>query len=152
MIDYFSQNLWQMWLLVSVVCLILELTNGDFYITCFAIGAICSTILAALGANFYLQLAVFAIASVLCIFFIRPTILRYLHKNEDPRVSNADALIGRIGRVSEAIEENGYGRVAIDGDDWKAVSSDRTAIEKGCNVKVTGRDSIILTVEREKNL
>ena len=74
--------------------------------------------------------------------------LRYLHRNDPDRVSNADALIGREGRVSETIPEGGSGRVAIDGDDWKAVSADGMAIEKGEKVKVVGRESIIITVER----
>ena len=49
--------------------------------------------------------------------------------------------------TSETIEAEGYGRVAIDGDDWKAVSANGGRIEKGDNVKVVGRDSIIITVE-----
>lgn len=150
MIDYFAENLWQMWALVSVVCLILELTNGDFFIICFAIGAAISSVLSACGLSFYAGLAVFSIASVLSIFFVRPTMLRRLHKNEDNRASNADALLGRIGTVSERIEENGFGRVAIDGDDWKAIASDGKLVEKGAKVKVVGRESIILTVEKEK--
>mgnify|MGYP005757352755 FL=1 len=148
MIDYFAENLWQMWALVSIVCLILELTNGDFFIICFAIGAACSAILLALGLSFYAGLAVFAVTSVLSLFFVRPAMLKHLHRNEDSRVSNADAIIGRIGRVSETIEKNGYGRVAIDGDDWKALSQDGEAIEKDTNVKVISRDSIIITVAR----
>lgn len=56
--------------------------------------------------------------------------------------------MGRIGRVSEAIEQGGYGRVAIDGDDWKAVSADGSYIPLGQNVRVVGRESIIITVEK----
>ena len=149
MIDYFAQNLWQMWALISVACLILELTNGDFFIMCFAIGAAITTVLSAFGIGFYTGLVVFAAASVLTIFFVRPTVLKHLHRNGHTRASNADALNGRIGRVSETIEENGYGRVAIDGDDWKAVSLSGNRIEKGNRVKVVGRESIILTVTEE---
>ena len=29
MIEYFADNLWQMWTLIAIVCLIVELTNGD---------------------------------------------------------------------------------------------------------------------------
>lgn len=146
MIDYFSENLWQMWALVSIICLILELTNGDFFVMCFAIGAACSAILSTFGLSFYAGLAVFAAASILSLFFVRPTMLKHIHKNEDRRLSNADALIGRIGMVSERIEADGYGRVAIDGDDWKAHSADGSQIEKGDKVKVVGRESIIITV------
>ena len=116
MIDYFAQHLWQMWALVCIVCLILELTNGDFFIMCFAIGAICSAVLSAFGLPFYAGLAVFAAASVLSLFFIRPTLMKKLHPRESLRRSNADALIGRTARVSQTIVENGFGRVALDGD------------------------------------
>ena len=147
MIDYFANHLWQLWTLVSFVCLILELTNGDFFIMCFAIGGICAAIASAFGLGFYGGLLTFAVCSVLSLLFIRPSAFKYLHRSGDERVSNADALIGRIGRVSEPIQANGYGRVAIDGDDWKAVSSDGKPIEQDAQVKVVGRESIIITVE-----
>ena len=31
MIDYLSQHLWQTWAVIAVICLILELTAGDFW-------------------------------------------------------------------------------------------------------------------------
>lgn len=148
MIDYFAANLWQLWVLVTVVCLILELTSGDFFIMCFAIGAVVTAIAAVLGLGFYGQLAVFVVASVLSIFFVRPKLCKLLHGKRRERPSNADALMGRIGRVSEAIEQDGYGRVAIDGDDWKAVSADGSYMPLGQNVRVVGRESIIITVEK----
>ena len=148
MIEYFASNMWQMWVIIAVICLILELMNGDFFIMCFAIGGVCSSIAAAVGRNICVQLAVVAITSVLSLFFVRPAALRYLHKNEDSRVSNADALIGQTGRVSEPIVADGFGRVAIDGDDWKALSIDGQPIEKDARVRVVSRESIIITVER----
>ncbi len=148
MIDYFAANLWQLWVLVTVVCLILELTSGDLFILCFSIGALVTAVLSAFGLGFYGQLAVFVVASVLSLLFVRPSLVRRLHGRKKERLSNADALIGRIGRVSEAIEQGGYGRVAIDGDDWKAVSSDGTYVPMGQNVRVVSRESIIITVEK----
>ena len=148
MIDYFAANLWQLWVLVTVVCLILELTSGDLFILCFSIGALVTAVLSAFGLGFYGQLAVFVVASVLSLLFVRPSLVRRLHGRKKERLSNADALIGRIGRVSESIEQGGYGRVAIDGDDWKAVSSDGTYVPMGQNVRVVGRESIIITVEK----
>lgn len=148
MINYFIENLWQLWAFVSLVCLILELCNGDFFILSFAIGAAVAAVISAFDLSFYGGLAVFAIASILSLFFVRPSLLKYLHKNEDSRQSNADAIIGRTGRVSERIEAGGFGRVAIDGDDWKATAIDGQVIEKGEKVKIIGRESIIITVEK----
>ncbi|MDD7317628.1 MAG: NfeD family protein [Prevotellaceae bacterium] len=148
MFDYFTQNLWQLWAIVAFILLILELTSGDFFILCFAIAAGATSLLSLTGLPFMWQLLVFAALSVLCLFFVRPVMLKYFHRNDPGRKSNADALIGQEGRVSETIDADGHGRVAIDGDDWKAVSADSGEITKGTKVRVVGRDSIIITVEK----
>lgn len=148
MIEYFADNLWQMWTLIAILCLIIELTNGDFYVMCFSIGAFLTIGVSLFTTSFYIQLFLFVMFSVLCIFFVRPFALKYLHGRHRERLSNADALIGRTGRVSETIVEGGYGRVAIDGDDWKAITSNGESIAVGQNVRVIGRESIIITVEK----
>ena len=147
MIDYLAQHLWQMWAVIAVLCLILELTAGDFFILCFSIGAAFAATSAAFGVGIYWQLFVFAVFTLLSLFLVRPVALRYLHRNEEYRVSNADALIGRKGRVVEAIEADGFGRVQIDGDVWKAVTKGDEAVPVGTNVRVVDRESIIITVE-----
>lgn len=148
MIEYLLQNMWQVWAVVAVLCLILELSSGDFFIICFAIGGVFAALGDAVGLNIYFQLALFALFSTLSIFFVRPVALRYLHRGEEHRVSNADALLGRKGRVVEAIEDNGFGRVQIDGDIWKAKSNDGQPIAEGESVTVTDRASTIITVKK----
>ena len=99
MIEYFLANLWQVWAIVAVICLILELSSGDFFIICFSIGAVFAIIASVIGLNFYWQLFVFAIFSLLSVLFVRPVALRWLDKNEPNKPSNADALLGRIGFI-----------------------------------------------------
>lgn len=147
MIDYLSQHLWQTWAVVAFLCLIMELMAGDFFITCFAIGAVGAAISAVVGASFVVQVILFAVITLLAIFFVRPFALRYLHRGDDDRVSNADALMGRQGRVVEPIEKGGFGRVVIDGDNWKARTADGQPIEAGCTVTVVDRESTIITVK-----
>jgi membrane protein implicated in regulation of membrane protease activity len=147
MIEYLAQHLWQMWAVVAVVCLILELTAGDFFIICFSIGAFFAAIVAALGGGIYLQLSAFAVFTLISLFWVRPFAKRYLRKGEDSRVSNADALMGRQGRVVETVKADGFGRVQIDGDIWKAVTNEPGDIPQGTNVRVVGRESTIITVE-----
>ena len=147
MIEYLAQHLWQMWAVVAVVCLILELTAGDFFIICFSIGAFFAAIAAALGAGIYVQLLTFAVFTLISLFWVRPFAQRYLHRNDDNRVSNADALLGRQGRVVETVKADGFGRVQIDGDIWKAVTNESADIPEGTNVCVIGRESTIITVE-----
>jgi membrane protein implicated in regulation of membrane protease activity len=149
MIDYLAQHLWQMWAVLAVICLILELTAGDFFIICFSIGAVFAALSAMIGGGIYVQLAVFALFTLISLFWVRPFAQRYLHKGEDNRVSNADALLGRQGRVVETVKANGYGRVQIDGDVWKAVTNEDADIPEGASVTVVGRESTIITVEAQ---
>ena len=145
MIEYLAANMWQVWAVVAIVGLILELTSGDFFIFCFVIGA-CGAAVVSPFLGIYWQLAVFAVVTAFSIFQVRPFALRYLHRGEEHRVSNADALLGRKGRVVETVKAQGYGRVAIDGDVWKAVTSEDADIPEGATVKVVDRKSTIITV------
>ncbi len=147
MIDFFTSNLWLIWVTISILCLILELSSGDFFILCFAIGAAVSAIVAGCGLSLTWQIILFAVVSALSLLLVRPALLKKLHKPERVRLSNAEAMIGQEGRVSEPIEAGGYGRVAIDGDDWKAQGVDGVAIDKDVRVRVVKMNSIILTVE-----
>jgi membrane protein implicated in regulation of membrane protease activity len=147
MIEFFTSNLWLMWVIISIVCLILELSSGDFFILCFAIGSAVAAIFAGCGANLTVQIITFAVVSALSLLLVRPALLRKLHKPQRERLSNAEAMIGQQGRVSEPIVAGGYGRVAIDGDDWKAKSVDGSAIDKDVRVRVVKMESIIITVE-----
>ncbi|MBR2236960.1 MAG: NfeD family protein [Prevotella sp.] len=145
MVEYLLQNSWQVWAVVAVLCLILELSSGDFFIICFSIGAVAAVIGAAVGLSIYWQVGLFVLFSLLAIFTVRPFALRWLHKNEPNRATNADALLGRTGRVTEAISVDNNGYVQIDGDLWKAVSD--INIPVGTTVRVIGRESTIITVE-----
>jgi membrane protein implicated in regulation of membrane protease activity len=70
-----------------------------------------------------------------------------LHKNDPNKASNADALLGRTGRVTEEIKAGNSGYVQIDGDMWKAVSQSDCDIPVGETVRVIGRESTIITVD-----
>ncbi len=147
MTEYFTTNLWAIWAVITILCLIIELNSGDFFVTCFAIGAICSMFSSFIGFPFWLQVIAFAVCSVLSIMFVRPSLLRKVH-NRKERLCNADALIDRQGKVIEEIKPNEYGYVKIDGDEWKAQSNCDTPISVGETVKVVSRESIIISVER----
>ena len=132
MMDYISQNLWLFWTVIMFICLILELSSGDFYVTCF-----------------WVQVVVWAVCSVLSILLIRPHLVKAIRHGADNRKSNYDALAGQIGEVSETIVAGGFGRVKLDGDDWKAQAPNSTEdLQVGQRVRVLGHESIILKVEK----
>ena len=141
-------EIYQYWLVAAIVLVIVEICTAGFGSICFAIGAGFSALVAGLGGSFVWQIVVFAVVSLLTFIFLRPVVIRWLdHKSKDVK-TNADALVGRKGIVSERIDAVQHtGRVAIDGDDWKAVSADGSVIEKGTSVEILKIDSIILTVK-----
>jgi membrane protein implicated in regulation of membrane protease activity len=141
---------YQIWLIAAIVLVIIELLTAGFGVICFAVGALFSTLAAFLGVDSLVwQLLIFAVASVLCFIFLRPVLLRFLDKKSKDVKTNADALIGKTAIVSETIDSSAnQGRVAVDGDDWKAVSADGSVINKGEKVEIVSRDSIILTVKK----
>jgi membrane protein implicated in regulation of membrane protease activity len=141
---------YQIWLIAAIVLVIIELLTAGFGVICFAVGALFSALAAFLGVDSLVwQLLIFAVASVLCFIFLRPVVLRFLDKKSKDVKTNADALIGKTAIVSETIDSSAnQGRVAVDGDDWKAVSADGSVINKGEKVEIISRDSIILTVKK----
>lgn len=146
MIEFITSNLWVVWAIVMFCCLILELSSGDFFITCFAIGAFVS-IFTSFLLPFWAQVLIWALFSILSIWLIRPRLIERLHKSGDNRISNIDALIGRVGTVIEPIEPGGSGYVKVDGDEWKAVTNETELISKGQKVEIISRESIIVTVK-----
>ena len=144
-------DVYQIWLVVAIVLVILEIMTSGFGVICFAIGAVFSALVAGLGGTITWQIVVFAVVSLLTFIFLRPVVIRFLDKKSKDVKTNADAIIGRKGVVSERIDaEQHTGRVAVDGDDWKAVSEDGSVIEKGVNVEIVKLDSIIVTVRKSK--
>ena len=147
MLETLANYAWQIWTTIAVICLILELGSGDLFLLSFAISAAVTAIIAFLGAGIYVQLLVFAVVSLLTLLLVRPSLLKALHKGEDKRNSNVDALKGKTGVVTEDIPEDNFGRVMLGGDDWKAKTVDGKPLKRGAKVKFVSRDSLILTVE-----
>lgn len=140
-------QLYQIWLIIAILLVIFEICSATFGAICFAIGAGFSALAAGLGLNLTWQIVIFAVASLLIFIFLRPFMLKFLDRKSKDVKTNADALLGRKAVVSERIDASQHtGRVAIDGDDWKAVSADGAVIETGTEVTIVKMDSIILTV------
>ena len=143
-------TVWQIWLLIAAVFIVIEICTSGFAVACFSVGCICSAILAACDVSLTWQIVAFAIGTFLAFIFIRPFVMKIIDKktNDSNVKTNMDNIIGKTAVVTERIEEGGYGRVKLDGDDWKAVSEDGSVIEKGTEVEIVKLDSIILTVKQ----
>ena len=142
-------EIWHIWIIAALVFVIIEIFTSTFAVVCLSVGCVGGAIAAACDADVKIQVAVFAVATFISIIGVRPLLKRLVSKKGGDYKSNADALIGRTAIVSEEINPDTLsGRVAIDGDDWKAVSLDNTPIAKGEKVEIVERESVILTVKK----
>ena len=110
------------WFIVAIFFTVLEMFTSGFAVMCFGIGALLASVVSCF-AGLNAQILAMVIGSALSFFLVRPIVLKFFSKREKAFKSNADALIGKMAVVSEKIDADAHtGRVAIDGDDWRAVS------------------------------
>ncbi len=139
---------WQIWLAVALIFIIIEMFTSGFAVACFSIGALFSMVASFFTKTLWIMCLAFAVGTALAFIFVRPLALKYLFKKKKEVKTGVDAIVGREGVVTERIEENGFGRVKIDGDDWKARSEDHKSVEVGEHVEIISVDSVIITIKR----
>ena len=144
-------EIWHMWVIAALILVVVEIFTTGFAVICLAIGALAAAVDAACGGGAEGQLIWFAAATLLAFVFVRPLLVKAFRKSGGrERLSGVDALKGREAVVSEHISaSDNTGRVAVDGDDWKAVSADGADIGKGEKVTIESVDSVVLTVRRK---
>ncbi len=139
---------WHVWVILGVLFFIIEIFTPAFVAACLGIGFLLGSVASALGFSYSIQLVFFSIGTAASFFLVRPFILKIGYHDAEKVKTNADSLIGKQGKVIEEINAaEGTGYIAIDGDQWKAISEDNSIIEKGTRVEITNRESIIVTVK-----
>lgn len=139
------------WLAIFVASLIIEIVTLGLTTIWFALGALVAFVFAIIGFGFYVQVAVFLIASVLLFAMTRPIAVKYF--NQERAKTNAEALIGQYAIVTEAIDTmQAAGRVEIQGMEWSAKTDEPDGkIAKDKVVVVDGIQGVKLIV-REKEV
>lgn len=132
------------WLGVLIAAIIVEAMTAGLFSIWFVPPALLSMILAFLDVPMYLQLTVFFGLSILLIVFSK-TIWKKYTTIRPLEPTNADALIGQIGIVVEAIDNiAAVGTVKINGQVWTARTNDGLPIEKDARVKVLAIEGVKL--------
>ena len=126
-------TLFWIWLAAGVTFLILEVTTPAFLFACFAVGGAAAAVTVLFTESLLTQLIVFAAVSLVLIPLTRP-LARKITK-EPPQLSNVDAMVGRTGIVTRAIDpDKDVGQVRVDGQVWQAVAQSK--IDKDDKVKI----------------
>jgi membrane protein implicated in regulation of membrane protease activity len=123
------------WIAFALAMALVEVASAAFYAAFLALGAIAAAVAALLGANVYIQAAVFLVIALVGILLVRPAIIR---RRGPPLVSGAQGMIGQTGIVVEPIQgEHIAGHVRLAGESWPAVSADGKPIATDATVTVT---------------
>jgi membrane protein implicated in regulation of membrane protease activity len=128
---------WVIWLIVAVVFAVAEVLNLSFYLFPFAIGAAGAAVVDLVGGGAAITWTTFAVLTAVSFTVVRPIARRHINMPPQIRTGTA-ALIGRTGVVTERIvNDEGVGRVRIEGEVWSARAYDEDAvIEPGTRVHV----------------
>ena len=145
MFDIIIDNMSIVWVVIMVVFLVVEAATAGLTCIWFAIGALAALIAALFGAPIWLQLVWFFVVSVVTLYFTRPLVLKYVNSRSQP--TNADMVIGKEARVTEAIDNvESAGAVAVGGKVWTARSENGEPIEVGSIVTVLRIEGVKLIV------
>jgi membrane protein implicated in regulation of membrane protease activity len=149
-----SQFVWIVWLIFILVCIIIELLTLEFTFLMISFGSLAGLGAELLGLEWWAQILIAAAVSVLLILTIRPLLLRYMRRGEDPTPSNVAALLGMTGRIVSPVGDNGGLVKLTNGETWTARLSPTTeqrVVDTGESVLVTlvdGATVVIIPVER----
>ncbi len=136
------------WLGVLIAAIIVEASTAGLFSIWFVPPALIAMILAFFNVPLYLQLTVFFGLSILLIIFSRTIWKKYTAAK--PLVpTNADALIGQLGIVTEAVDNvAAVGAVKINGQIWSARSADGSLIDANSRVKILKIEGVKLICEK----
>ena len=133
------------WIIAIIVFAVVEGVTEGLVSVWFAIGALAGLIVSVKGYGALAQLEAFVAVSALALAATRPLVKRYAAQGYTK--TNADRVIGQIGRVTEAVDSES-GAVYADGKTWTARSSDGTVLPAETQVKVDRIEGVKLYVTR----
>lgn len=128
--------MWQIWLIISGVCLVIEIITVGFLIFWFAIGALLAMLTSFFTDNLVIQTAVFVISSGLLIFATKPFVKKFMDNKKNVK-TNVYSVVGKVGIVTADINSiDGSGQVKVNGEVWSAIGENEANISKGTEVQI----------------
>lgn len=134
------------WLAIIIVSAIVEFVTVSLVSIWFTIGAIAALIAQLLGVSTEIQLALFALLSILCLVITRPLAKKYLKTNIVS--TNYDRIIGKHGLVTKTMDADTKGEVKVMSTTWLATSIDNSTINEGEYCEILAIEGVHLVVKK----
>ncbi len=138
---------WVYWVVTGIVLLIFEIFTPGFILACLGIGCIVTGMVSVAGVGPVVQGLTFCVTTLAVFAGIRPLYLKLFSRKALDVRTNVDALAGRTGIVTRAIDgADGSGRAKVGGEDWRAVCPDDSHIDIGQKIEVLAVEGTKLVV------
>ena len=133
--------MWQIWLIIAGVALIVEIMTVGFLVFWLAIGALIAMVVSFFIDSILVQTAVFVVSSAILIFATKPFVKKFA--NTKNVKTNAFSIIGKEVLVIKEIDSiNEKGQDKVSGETWTAIGKDDEKIPVGTKIKVTEIDGV----------
>ena len=138
------------WIAAIIIFGVVEAVTAGLVSIWFVIGGVGGLITSILGGQIYLQVVVFFIMSIAALFVTRPLVRKW--GTARATATNADRVLGSIGRVTETIDNTiPMGEVYVDGKRWSARSENGSVIKPDTLVRITRMEGVRLFVELKED-
>ena len=138
-------EIWHYWVIAAFFFFVLEVFIPGFILGSIGLGCLVAMLGALLHLPLWFNIILFIAGFFVGISMLKP-LLKRMEKTSNIK-TNAEGLIGRVGKVIEPIDlAKGTGCVHVDGDDWKAISHNHKTIQTGTIVEIVALESIVVTV------
>jgi len=145
-IGVFIMEFWQIFSVIAVIALILEIVVPSAFFLNFAFAGIVVAVLSLFVPIWNVLIVSFIVLSLLSIWLIRPILLR--KKDGKNYQTGLDGkYIGKIAKVTETVTKNS-GTISIYDERWDARSQHGEEIPSGSDVRIVRNDSLVLYVEQ----
>ena len=137
------------WFLIGIILLVLELVIPGLVLFFFGVSAwIISLILLFVDISATSQVSLFTALSIVLIFTLREKLKFYFQgqtTHSEIHEIQSD-FIGKQVTVTETIKTNGFGKIELNGTNWKAKSED--TINIGESAEIIKKDNLTLIVKK----
>jgi membrane protein implicated in regulation of membrane protease activity len=137
---------WWIWVLVGIGLLVVEMvTPGGLFALFFGVGALCTAIVAALGAGDTAQWLLFTAISVVLLATLRRTLHERLRRAGEP----VSEIVGEEVVLLGEIPAGGEGQAELRGVPWKARAASGDPLRAGQRCRVERIEGLTLWVRAE---
>lgn len=139
--------LWQIYCIVGVVCIILEMVVPSMFFLNLSIAGFITAVISLFIHNSNMLTIDFIILSIVSVFLLRPLLLRTLKTSKDKETGVKSEYIGKIVKVIEPVTKSS-GAITIYDERWDARVENEDEIPAGEEVRIVKNDSLVMYVER----